>query len=271
MTPAVCSWSLQPASPVDLAAKLGACGLRATQIALDPLRTGAWGESETASTLNAAGVTIVSGMMAMAGEDYSTLESIRRTGGVAPDEHWETNLRAASHNAALAQRLGVGLVTFHAGFLPHRRGDALRNTLLDRLRRVTAEFAGRAIRVGFETGQESADTLLDVLDELALGDAVGVNFDPANMILYGMGDPIESLRALLPHVVQIHVKDALPSGTPGQWGSEVPVGDGAVDWARFFDVVRTGGRPLDCCIEREQGGSRIDDITNAAGLVRRFT
>lgn len=271
MTLAVCSWSLQPESPRDLAAKLDGCGVPAVQLALDPLRTGEWDESESVRTLQDAGVGIVSGMMAMAGEDYSTLDSIRRTGGVAPDEHWETNLRAASCNAALAQRLGVGLVTFHAGFLPHRRGDALRTKLLDRLRRVTAEFAERGVRVGFETGQESAETLLDVLDELSLGNAVGVNFDPANMILYGMGDPIESLHSLLPHIVQLHIKDALPTDTPGQWGSEVPAGAGAVDWARFFEIANGSEHPLDCCIEREAGGSRTDDIRRAAELVRELS
>src|SRR5262245_52413819 len=101
----VCSWSLKPRSPQDLAQKARWCGVDAVQLALDPLRTGEWGVEDTLRALSAAGLSIVSGMMAMAGEDYSTLESIRRTGGVGPDERWAENLAAARANAELAWRM----------------------------------------------------------------------------------------------------------------------------------------------------------------------
>ena len=81
--------------------------------------------------------------------------------------------------------------------------------------------------------------------------AAGVNFDPANMILYGMGDPVAALRALEPHVRQVHVKDALPSATPGEWGSEVRAGTGRVDWPAFFAIARELGVAF--LIEREAG------------------
>ncbi|MFZ4576545.1 MAG: sugar phosphate isomerase/epimerase family protein, partial [Phycisphaerales bacterium] len=99
---------------------------------------------------------------------------------------------------------------------------------------------------------------------------VGVNFDPANMILYGMGDPVESLRALMPHVMQVHLKDATPSATPGQWGAEVPLGAGAVDWSSFFATLRAAGYAGDLCIEREAGEQRIEDIRTALALASRF-
>jgi sugar phosphate isomerase/epimerase len=170
-------------------------------------------------------------MMSMAGEDYSSLDSIRRTGGVRPAQHWQANLAAAHENAQLARRLGAGLVTFHAGFLPHDRKDPERAVLLERLRALVDVFAAAGIEVGFETGQESAETLGDVLADLQRPRA-GVNFDPANMILYDMGDPLAAVRALAPRVKQIHVKDALRTRTPGAWGEEVRVGTGEVDWPR---------------------------------------
>ncbi len=279
----VCSWSLQPTSPADLVDKLRATGLSSVQLALDPIRTGQMDEAETIARLRKANITIRSGMMGTKGEDYTTLESIKRTGGVRPDDTWPANLAAAEHNADLAARLGLTLVTFHAGFLPHDREDAERRTLIDRLRTIAAVFARRGVRIGFETGQETAATLLDVLDELggmptrysaracpAPASTPGVNFDPANMILYNMGDPIEALDALAPHIVQIHIKDATPTHTAGEWGSEVAAGSGAVDWPTFFATIKKHNLDVDLMIEREAGGSRIDDIRAAAALVQRF-
>lgn len=269
----VCSWSLQPATPADLVAKLGAAGLARVQLALDPVRAaggGEWSEIAAINTLTAAGITIESGMMGMAGEDYSTLESIARTGGVRGDAHWPANLAAAAANARLAARLGIGLVTFHAGFIPHNAADPVRAVMLARLRQVIDLFDDRGIRVGFETGQESADTLLHALDELDRPHA-GVNFDPANMILYGMGDPVAALDKLAHRVVQIHIKDATPTTTPGTWGTETPAGSGSVDWPAFFGVIRRRGLAVPLMIEREAGGRRAEDIKAAASLVKAHT
>ncbi len=270
---AVCSWSLGPSGPDDLVEKLAACGINAVQLALDPIRRRDWDENRTTDAFKHAGITIVSGMMTTMGEDYSTLESIKQTGGVRPDETWEENLAAAKDNAQLARRLGLNLITLHAGFLPHAKDDPIRRVMLDRLSRIAAVFGEAGVQVGFETGQESAETLLGVLDELhALQDPthprIGVNFDPANMILYGMGDPIEALSQLANHVVQIHIKDALPTTTPGTWGSEVPAGQGNVDWNAFFRVYQQAGLGCDLVIEREAGTTRVDDIRHAVDLIR---
>lgn len=264
----VCSWSLQPTNPAELAERARATGVTALQLALDPLRSGEWDVDETVATLRDAGLGVCSGMMMTAGEDYSSLEAIARTGGVRLDEHWETNLAAAHANGALAKRLGLDLISFHAGFLPHDPADPERPILLERLRAVIDAFAVYGVRAAFETGQETAATLAQVLDDLDR-ETVGVNFDPANMILYGMGEPIEALATLAPRVLQIHVKDATRSATPGTWGAEVPAGTGEVDWAAFFDLVAARGLDVDLMIEREAGDDRVGDIRTARELVER--
>ncbi len=259
----VCSWSLQPVSPADLVAKVRATGVCAVQLHLDPLRTGQWSEIETVNRLNAAGICVLSGMIGMAGEDYTTLETIMHTGGVRLDAHWAENLAASHASAALAQRLGLKLVTFHAGFIPHDAHDPVRGIMIERLRAVIDAFDARGIRVAFETGQESAETLIDALAALERPHT-GVNFDPANMILYAMGDPVAALRKLSPRVVQVHIKDAVPTPTPGTWGSEVPAGTGAVDWRSFFAVLREKDLAVNLLIEREAGESRVADVQAAA-------
>ncbi len=263
---AVCSWSLRPTSAQDLVAKMKGTGLNCVQLALCLIRTGAWDKAETFKALETSGLRVVSGMMATEGEDYSTLETIKRTGGVRPDATWEANLSAAEVNSRLAMRLGVRLVTFHAGFLPHGTGDPERKKMIGRLRRLAEVFNQRGVKLAFETGQESAQTLLGVLESLK-GLDVGVNFDPANMILYGMGDPVESLKKLAPHVAQIHIKDADPTAAPGTWGTERPVGAGSVNWSAFFGAYRAAGLSCDLVIEREGGDKRTEEINAARRLV----
>ncbi len=265
----VCSWSLQPKTANELVARVSSCGLSAIQIALDPLRSGeqGWEEEASRAAFDAAGLQLLSGMMGTVGEDYTTLDTIKETGGVRIDAHWEANLTAAHENAALAERLGLSLVTLHAGFLPHDPDDPERGVLIERLRAIVDAFAEHEIRVGFETGQETAQTLLGVLEELDRPQSIGVNFDPANMILYGMGDPVEALSDLLPHVLQVHIKDATPTSVPGEWGAEVPAGEGTVDWAKFFAVLGGAKRDLDLVIEREAGEARVEDVRKAAGMV----
>jgi L-ribulose-5-phosphate 3-epimerase len=265
----VCSWSLRPEGPADLVESVRRTGLRVVQLALDPLRTGEWDEQETLRVLDGAGIEIASGMMGMAGEDYSSLESIKRTGGVRPDEHWSVNLEAARANADLAGRLGLDLVTFHAGFIPHTEGgahDPLRGVMVERLRAIVEPFTVAGVDIGFETGQETAATLIEALDEIDRP-GVFVNFDPANMILYGMGDPVEAIRLLAPRVRQVHLKDATPSRAPGEWGTEVPLGEGDVDWAAFFRIVED--LDVDMMIEREAGETRLNDVAAARGFAEQ--
>jgi len=263
-----CSWSLLPESAADLIGKLQACGLDACQLHLDPLRTGAWPADHAIEELFDAGIDVRSGMMSMKGEDYSSLASIQRTGGVRADHHWKENLAAAKANAKLASRLALPLVTFHAGFLPHLRGDSERTKLVSRLRELADVFGHEGVRIGFETGQESAVTLLDVLDEIGRKN-VGVNFDPANLVLYGTGNPLLAWMSLAPITLQVHVKDALPATAPGAWGTEVPVGTGAIDWTQFFKVLRSAHNGCDLMIEREAGNERVHDIRLAHERVKR--
>lgn len=262
----VCSWSLRADGPAEMARIAAECGVEGVQIALDPIREGAQDPSEVISRIRSAGLKILSGMMATHGEDYSTLDSIRRTGGLRPDEHWAANLAAARQNAELAARLGLKLVTMHAGFIPEELVSPERARLIDRLGQVARIFESRGVTLGLETGQETADTLLEVLAEPALA-RVGVNFDPGNMILYGMGDPVEALRTLAARIVQIHIKDALPATRGGEWGAEVPAGQGAVNWPALLAAMDEAGLDVDLVIEREAGDDRPGDVKTARALL----
>lgn len=269
----ICSWSLRPQSIDELIAALRRVGVTSVQLALTPLVEprlddweSCWGSG--CARLRDAGIEIASGMLETVGEDYTSLASIKATGGVRPDATWIATLARAQQVAHLAEAEGISLVTLHAGFIPHETDDPTRRTILARLRVLADLFAAHGASIAFETGQETAATLVDALRELDRA-SVGVNFDPANMILYGMGDPVAALAALAPSVRQIHIKDARPSATPGEWGSEVPAGEGAVDWNAFFAVANAQTPTCRYVIEREAGESRERDIERAVALLQR--
>jgi sugar phosphate isomerase/epimerase len=185
---------------------------------------------------------------------------------VVPDATWDQNWRNIEATVQLARSLGLKLVTFHAGFLPHEESDPGFRKLLDRIARIADRFAAHGLDLGFETGQEEAPTLRAFLEQLSRPN-VGVNFDPANMILYDKGNPIEALRVLGPFLKQCHIKDANRTQVPGTWGEEVVVGTGQVDWRAFFRTLDELGFAGDCCIEREAGDQRIQDILVARQFV----
>jgi L-ribulose-5-phosphate 3-epimerase len=263
---AVCSWSLQSANPLELLQQVKEIGISRVQIALDPLRNHPeiWGSLP--ELCHDHHVTLVSGMFGTVGEDYSTLETIKRTGGVVPDSTWDANWRNIQATADLAHKLKLNLVTFHAGFLPHEPSDPAFTKLFERMTMIVDAFGQKGIELGLETGQETADTLRSFLERLNKKN-VGVNLDPANMILYDKGDPVAAMRVLGPWLKQCHLKDAVKTKVPGAWGDEVVLGKGQVDWHAFFATAEQVHFRGDFAIEREAGDQRIAEIRAAKEYV----
>lgn len=271
----VCSWSLRPKSALHLAELAKGLGVAGVQLALDPIRLKKWKLDDTRKALADAGLVIFSGMWMPEGEDYSTLDTIRRTGGITPSWTWDANVKAATANAAIARELGLGLVTFHAGVVPEK--EPARRVFVDRLHRIARIFAQQGVHVALETGQETWKSMsalladLDAMDrQFGVETNVGVNFDPANMLLYGMGDSMEAMRHLLPRIVQSHVKDAKVATKRGTWGTEMPAGEGEVDWRGYFELIDQATTPVNVMIERESGNARMEDARAAVNVIDRL-
>ena len=258
---AVCSWSLEPGSPEELIEKMRQIGINKMQLRLDLLATDpAW--AEAGQKLKDAGMELIGGMFPAVGEDYSSLESIARTGGVVPDETWPKTWEIVQQIAPIAGQLGLDYVMFHAGFLPHEESAPNFKKLLGRVQQVADAFGEVGAKVGLETGQEDAPTLLQFFQHVGRPN-VTINFDPANMILYDKGDPVESLRVLSKHLGQVHIKDANRTARPGTWGEEVVVGTGEVEWPAFFEALDEAEFDSYLVIEREAGDDRVGDIRMA--------
>ncbi len=267
-TIAVCSWSLQPSGMQELVSKVKELGLGHVQLALgeliflDDKR-----KHQELGHLKKAGIQFTGAMLAFPGEDYSTIDAIRRTGGLVPDDLWPLRQRIASQVASLAAELGMTHVMTHVGFVPPP-GDPKYRAIVERIRQIASMLASHKLDLLMETGQEPAHELLEFLKELKAPN-VHINFDPANMILYGAGDPIEAIRVLGRHIRHIHVKDATASSKPGvEWGEEVPFGTGQVGASRFLSALKQIGYSGPLSIEREAGNDRIGDVKKAIEALR---
>jgi sugar phosphate isomerase/epimerase len=201
--------------------------------------------------LEELGITISVVFGGFEGESYADIPTVARTVGLVPPATRAARTREMLEIADFARLLGVDAVGLHLGFVPHDPADPLRGEVLAVTRRLCDHCRSQQQRVHLETGQESADTLAGFLTATQR-DNLFVNFDPANMILYGSGDPIPALRKVGRWVRSVHCKDAKWAARPGaEWGREVPLGEGDVGMANFLRTLAEVGYDGPLTIERE--------------------
>ena len=267
----VCSWSWRLPMK-DVAVQMDRAGVKGIHLALGPFiapdgRHGAAEGAEAWAFVKgkvAKGEWIVmSTMVGMVGEDYSTLETIRKTGGIVPDRHWATNQKIVTRGAQLTQELGCKYMSTHAGFLDEADPKAYRK-YIERVTWMRNECRKYGVTLILESGQETAEDLAAFMPKVP---GVGINFDPANMILYAKGKPLQALKILSPWIKQVHVKDACETKEPGTWGTEVPWGEGEVGGKAFLSELEKLGSTGNYVVEREAGNDRPGDISRA---VRRL-
>lgn len=200
------------------------------------------------------GIVLTSMQSGFTGESYKTIPEVQETVGLVPKGTRQERMEQFLSVCEFAQMLGLDTVCFHIGFVPHetdsvdyREMVAVTRTLCD-----YAQHFGQKIHL--ETGQEPGEVLKQFIEEVQR-DNLFINFDPANLILYGCGDPIETLQVVGAWVKSVHCKDAIYSDQPGiTWGTEVPFGTGQVDARRFLETLRAIGFDGALIVERENRG-----------------
>ncbi len=265
----VCSWSLAPKDCADLIAMMGQLRLTHLQLAIAPLiglEVGA--RKQQFEQLRAAGITITSGMIGFPGEDYSTITRIRQTGGYMPDELWPERMEITAMASSICKANSVKYLSTHVGFIPPSSSEKYK-VMVDRVTEIAVLLEKDGVYLAMETGQENASELLQFLNDVRSRNTY-VNFDPANMLLYGAGDPVEAIGILGRHIRHVHIKDARESEQPGvHWGSEVPFGTGEVLVPEFLGALHEVGYKGPLVIEREAGANRVADVAFAIEMLRR--
>jgi sugar phosphate isomerase/epimerase len=266
----VCSWSLQVKNVAELKRLLDRLGVDVVQIACGDPHHAAWEEGDgLAEVARAAGLQMTGAMLGFPGEDYTTPQTIQKTGGFGDPATRAERLSRFQWALGRTGDLGLTDLMLHAGFIPEP-GDRDRKPFLQTLAQVSALARARGVTVAFETGQETADLLRMTLNELNCPN-LKVNFDPANMLLYDKGDPLRAVEMLAEDIRSVHVKDARRPTTPGTWGEEVPLGQGQVDVRAFVQTLKRVGYRGPLCIEREVGTQeqRMADIAHGIQYLRQ--
>jgi L-ribulose-5-phosphate 3-epimerase len=266
----VCSWSLQVKSVAELKRLLGRLGADVVQIACGDPHHAAWEEGDRLpEAARAAGLRMSGAMLGFPGEDYTTPQTIQKTGGFGDPMTRAERLERFQWALDRTRDLGLTDLMLHAGFIPEPRHPD-RKPFLQTLAKVSDLASAKGVTVAFETGQETADLLRRTLDELNCAN-LKVNFDPANMLLYDKGDPLRAVEILAKDIRSVHVKDAKRPTTPGAWGEEVPLAQGQVNIRAFIQTLKKVGYRGPLCIEREVGTQeqRMADIAHGIQYLRQ--
>ncbi len=228
---------------------------------------------ELLQRLDDLGIEITCVFAGFDGESYADIPTVKQTVGLVPSETRAARTAELKEIIDYAVSLKVATVGLHLGFVPHDTNDPDYSSVV----RLTSDICGYCARnrqaIHLETGQEPADVLIRFIQDVNC-DNLFINFDPANMILYGCGEPLEALQKLGPLVRSVHCKDALWSDTPGEtWGQEVALGEGAVDMARYLQLLDQLGYQGPLTIERElsrEPERQQEEIGRAVGLLTKL-
>jgi len=223
--------------------------------------------------LNQLGITLTAVFGGFEGESYADIPTVVETVGIVPPAMRAARVQEMKEIADFAHMLQCDVVALHLGFIPHDKSDPLYGEVVEVTRDILDHCKNNNQNLHLETGQETATGLLEFIGDVER-DNLFINFDPANMILYGTGEPIEALRQVGSLVRSVHCKDATWADNPGvEWGAEVPLNDGAVgmeDYLRTLDAIGYTG-PL--TIEREISEDperQKTEIGNAVSLLTQL-
>jgi sugar phosphate isomerase/epimerase len=257
--------------PVATIRGVKALGLRCGQLGIPgdcKMDAAAW-----KAALEAEDFTVVTVFAGYNGESYADIPTVERTVGWIPPSTRAEREQRTYQISDFAAALGVGSIALHVGFVPEDKSDANYVAVRDMVRRV-ADYAARHQQTfALETGQEPAPILLKFFQDVDRPN-LRINFDPANLILYGSGEPIEALGLLAKHVVTVHCKDGNwpPKDQPGALGTEMALGQGSVGIDRFIAKLKEVGYRGPLTIEREieDQNQKLQDIKMAIGLLERL-
>jgi len=209
------------------------------------------------------------------GESYASIQITADTVGLVPPATRAARLVESKDIADFAKLLGVDAIGSHIGFVPHDTNSADYKDVVACVKDLCEHLKKNGQRLHLETGQESVEGLLAFIKDLGT-DNIFINFDPANLILYGIGDPLGALKKVGTYVRSVHCKDGTATkGTPGvDWGAEVPFGQGEVDAEAFLMTLKEIGYDGPLTIEREipqEPARQKEEIGQAVNLINAIT
>jgi L-ribulose-5-phosphate 3-epimerase len=190
--------------------------------------------------------------------------------GLVPRDTRAARIAHIKKASDFARRCGIAAVQTHCGFIPENPNDPLYKETVDAIREVAAYCRSNGQNFRYETGQETPITLIRAIHDVGT-DNQGINFDLANLILYGKANPVDAIEILGPYIQGIHAKDGLWPTNPRDLGQEVPIGKGKVDFPRIIAGLKQLDYRGAVTIEREiSGAQQVEDVRAAKAYLEKL-
>ena len=247
-------------------------GMHLGQLGIPPTYSLEGAAEDFKAALAGDNIVLTSAVCAYEGEDYSSVKLVHDTVGFTNADLRAPRIERTKAVSDFAAQLGIHALSCHIGFVPSDTTLPLYGELCDVARTLCDHCAANGQDFALETGQESAETLLAFLRDVGRPN-LKVNFDPANLVMYGLGDPVEALKQLGSHVLSVHCKDGTPPEPgSGKLGSEVALGMGDVDFPDFLRQLHVMHYKGVLSIEREEPDAmqREDDIRLAMARLQQW-
>lgn len=190
--------------------------------------------------------------------------------GLVPLRYREQRMKELMFGSDFAKKIGVENFATHVGFLPENPSSEEFKSIVTDLKVLAEYVKNNGQYFLFETGQETPVTLKRTIEEVGTGN-LGINLDPANLILYGKGNPVDALDVFGEYVRDIHGKDGCYPTSGNNLGEEMPLGKGKVNFPVFVKRLKEIGYDGPITIEREiSGEEQIRDILMAKQLLEEY-
>ena len=190
--------------------------------------------------------------------------------GLVPRETRAARIAHLKEASDFAKQCGIPAVQTHCGFIPENPNDSVYRETVAAMREVAAYCKGNGQNFRYETGQETPITLVRAIQDVGM-DNQGVNFDLANLILYGKANPVDAIELIGPYVQGIHAKDGLWPTNPKELGEEVAIGKGKVDFPHILARLKQMNYRGAVTIEREiSGAQQMEDVRAAKAYLEKL-
>ena len=190
--------------------------------------------------------------------------------GLVPSEWRTQRVKELKEGADFAEAIGAPAIITHLGFIPENPNDPAYNPLLEAVQDIAEYCKKKSLGFWFESGQETPVTLLRLIEDLDMPNT-GINFDTANLILYGKGNSCDALDVFGQYVRNLHAKDGFYPTNGRELGIEVPLGQGRAMMSEIIKKLAKIGFNGEIIIEREIVGEQQQrDINEARDYLQKL-
>jgi sugar phosphate isomerase/epimerase len=266
----VCSAALEPTGAVDLINQVRKLGFEHVQLELtDLVGSDAARRALEIGHLRDSGLKFTGGRILLGGADRSSPAAQQATTGIYPDATWPERRDRIVAAGEIARELGLKALSVEPGHIP-ASNDPKYEVMVGRVRELAKALTAVKLHLLLGTGPEPVHVLLQFLNDAGVK-SLGVDFAPADMVIYGTGDPAEAVGVLGRHIKHVRLRDAQSSLHPGlRWGVEVPMGRGELDVPALLHALHGVGFTGPLCLESTAPKDRAGDLVVALGWLSQW-